>query len=284
MHTLPLHETPPYYNTEQLYQPPKTALLDCYALALQANKQPGYPDQQQRLYLDHTPYNHRGLIAFNNTGPWVAGTLYPSRAEQLNEVVPIIGYPKLCKLDADYRPLHPWWRDMIQRPDIGGVVGKGFFYHWGVNHTADTAVIARDEQGTLHLLLIQRGDTGEWALPGGFLKQHESGKAAAVRETMEETHLVLDRANATADKLYAGPVLDIRTTLHAWTETSLWLFTTNFAGLPTVMGNDDAVQASWQPLDQLPNNLYGSHAVLIQMVLTRILETAAVPAGEQSHL
>lgn len=280
-----LHELPPTANHEYLYQPSPDDFMAAYAVALANNTYPGYPTNDQRLRLAVIPHDQRGLIAFDNTGPWVAGSILPTTTEKYTEVIHNIGYPKMCTLDADYRPLHPWWKHMVLNPDIGGVLGKGFFYRWGANYAADAAVTAQDAAGTTHLLLIQRSDTGEWALPGGFLNDVESTKAAAVRELHEESGLELERANATADKLYAGPVLDIRTTVHAWTETALWLFKTRFTELPTLAAADDAAQARWFALNEIPDNLYGSHAVLIDTVLKRLaLETANYQAGEQHPL
>ena len=269
-----LHELPPSMP-ERYIETPKETLLDVYAAVLAERRYPGYQSQQNRLFLDDLPYDAQGHFVFDNLGPWLAGKACPTNEEKHSEVLHNIGYPKMCTLDADYRPLHPWWKEMVQRPDIGGVIGKGFFYRWGANYTADAAVTAHDETGTPHLLLIQRGDTGEWALPGGFLEESESTKHAAVRELYEESGLLLSREDAQADKIYAGPVLDVRTTIHAWIETSLWLFETRCNGLPAVRGNDDAIHAQWFRLDAIPTELYGSHAVLIDMVLRRLASGTA---------
>ena len=53
----------------------------------------------------------------------------------------------------------------------------------GPNYTADSIVIS---PGLRQVLLIQR-ETGEWALPGGFIDQGEDPLVAAIRETREET-------------------------------------------------------------------------------------------------
>lgn len=268
----------------ELFAPPKSQLLDCYAHALQQPPYPGYPEQHQRLIVDLMPYDEHGHIALDTTGSWVAGATLPTRDEQLTDVLHNIGYPKMCMLDADYRPLHPWWRDIITRPEIGGVVGKGFYYYWGANYTADAAVIAHDTNNMPHILLIQRADSGQWALPGGFINSDEPSKMAAVRELQEETSLLLDASLADAHKLYTGPVLDIRTTLHAWAETHLWLFNAYGTGLPNIAAHDDAQDAMWVALHELPDNLYGSHPVLVQMVLNQILGTTAPQADAQFRL
>lgn len=47
------------------------------------------------------------------------------------------------------------------------------------------AAVARDERD--HLLLVRRGDTGTWALPGGTLEWGETLTRALPREIAEET-------------------------------------------------------------------------------------------------
>lgn len=60
--------------------------------------------------------------------------------------------------------------------------------------TVDTVLATIDERGRLRVLLIERGDdpfAGHWALPGGFVDQHEDLEVAARREMLEETHIEL---------------------------------------------------------------------------------------------
>jgi 8-oxo-dGTP pyrophosphatase MutT (NUDIX family) len=55
---------------------------------------------------------------------------------------------------------------------------------------AGAAVFARDERG--RVLLHRRSDTGRWGLPAGSLHLGESLAATAVRETREETGLIVE--------------------------------------------------------------------------------------------
>ncbi|GGM11865.1 hypothetical protein GCM10012279_32480 [Micromonospora yangpuensis] len=61
--------------------------------------------------------------------------------------------------------------------------------------------VVRDSAG--RILLIQRSDNGQWALPAGAMELGESIADCAVREVREETGLRALRVSAFA--LYTGP-------------------------------------------------------------------------------
>ncbi len=151
-------------------------------------------------------------------------------------------------------PLHPWRDRLEQLPE-----GKGNFYHYGPNYTADPIVIANGK-----LLLIQRGDSGKWALPGGFVDQGEDAITAGLRELGEEANLVLDDSNPQI--IYEGPVDDPRATLNAWPETTALLW--RLAGEAEIRAGDDAQATAWFALNELPSELHGSHAALIEQAIT----------------
>ncbi len=190
-------------------------------------------------------------------GPWATkiATPLPSMSEQ----------KKLAKqgyqLDDIGRPLHPWLRDMVVNPDVGVVTGKGEYWHWGPNRTADPIVMNDDQ--IPKILLIKRGDTDTWALPGGFIDDNESAEHAARRELLEETGLLL--VGQEGRKVYDGAVADLRTTAHAWPETTALAWTVE--GTPPVRAGDDASDVNWFSVDELPIKLHGSHADLIEQAL-----------------
>lgn len=135
-------------------------------------------------------------------------------------------------------------------------------YHLGSNYAADAVIIADD-----HLCLIQRQDTGQWALPGGFVDPGEDSLTTAKREAAEETALEVPGGIL----VYSGRVDDPRNTDTRWIETSAYLFTVN---PQTVAAGDDAAEVKWWPLDQLPADLYGSHATIIEhALLARVLHS-----------
>ena len=62
--------------------------------------------------------------------------------------------------------------------------------------TVDVVLATVGARGELRVLLIERGHdpfAGTWALPGGFVDEHEDLEVAARREMREETHLELGK-------------------------------------------------------------------------------------------
>lgn len=218
---------------------------------ISADTYPGYP--KERLVLRDA--RERSDLTLPD-GPWTTRVMpFPSESEQQSLI------EKGCELDAYGRPLHPWLRDMLQNPNVGVVTGTGEYYNWGPNYTADPIVLTAES--VPKVLLIKRGDTGKWALPGGFVDEGETAINAAKRELFEEAGVLLGDSDGT--HIYSGVVADLRTTAHAWAETTaiLWRVDTE---LP-VGGHDDAVDAKWFSSDSLPDELHGSHAVLIDLAL-----------------
>jgi 8-oxo-dGTP pyrophosphatase MutT (NUDIX family) len=162
------------------------------------------------------------------------------------------------------RPLHPWLDDMVCRRDIGVLTGKGAYWNWGPNYTADP-IVFRQSGATREVLLIQRGDTGAWALPGGFVEPGDTALQTAVKEAGEETGLDITSLAHDARLVYRGPLADLRATAHAWPETTAYLFDATGSDLPEPCGNDDAIDATWVPMAECSDLLFGSHSLLVGM-------------------
>lgn len=169
------------------------------------------------------------------------------------------------RLDSKGRPLHPWLDLMLGDTAVGTLFGKGAYWKWGANSTADSIVEMND-----HILLIVRKDTGAMALPGGFINKGEASLSAAIRETFEETDLALQ---GTGRCVYHGPVADLRMTANAWPVTSAYHFDLGHSNiLPKVRGKDDAHRADWVPIEEaLGIMLFGSHTILRDMALGKEL-------------
>lgn len=129
--------------------------------------------------------------------------------------------------------------------------------------TVDAVVVHGDA-----VLLIQRDRApgrGLWALPGGFLDQHETLADGARRELREETGLVVDPRQLVATRVFDEPARSLRgrTVTHAY-HYALDAARTR----PAVSGGDDARVAAWWPLADLhPGLLFEDHYAILQVML-----------------
>jgi 8-oxo-dGTP diphosphatase len=110
--------------------------------------------------------------------------------------------------------------------------------------SADTVVI--DLQNKTLLLIQRKNDpfAGTWALPGGFMDMEESADVAAIRELQEETGLKVKEvkqigAYSAVDRDPRGRVVTIAFLAFASQQESF-------------EAADDAEDARWFPIDQLP--------------------------------
>lgn len=123
------------------------------------------------------------------------------------------------------------------------------------------------------VLLIRRKHdpfAGLWALPGGFVDEHEALDAAARRELKEETGL----EQAALEQLHAfgAPGRDPR----GHTVSIVYLAEVDAAQVRPEAA-DDAAEVAWHPLDQLPALAF-DHADILALARQRL---AASPVGEQ---
>jgi 8-oxo-dGTP diphosphatase len=124
--------------------------------------------------------------------------------------------------------------------------------------TADVVVLA-GAAADGRVLLIQRGNSpfaGSWALPGGFVEKGEQVAEAAPRELAEETGLNLDAGALELLGVYDAPGRDPR----GWTVSVVYV--ARVPGAPTVAGADDASDARWFKLEELPELAF-DHALIV---------------------
>ena len=107
-----------------------------------------------------------------------------------------------------------------------------------------TAVVRRGDD----VLLVRRADNGQWAPITGILEPGEDPGLAARRETWEETRTVV-----TVDRLamvsVTGPIT------HVNGDRAIYLdhaFACTWVSGEPVVGDDESVEVSWCPHDQLP--------------------------------
>jgi len=122
--------------------------------------------------------------------------------------------------------------------------------------TVDAIVFVKELE-TTRVLLIERGKEpffGKWALPGGFIEMDETLETACKRELEEETGLRVDSMQQfrTYDAIDRDP-------RH---RTISVVFSTELNELAEVKGNDDAAQAKWFLLEELPQLAFDHARIL----------------------
>lgn len=130
--------------------------------------------------------------------------------------------------------------------------------------TADCVIFGIDDKGERKLLLVERGRdpyAGMWAFPGGFLEENETLEECAHRELKEETGL--DTPSRFEElKSFSRPDRDPR----GRTITVAFLAEVPLA---QVKGGDDANDARWFALDDIPPLAF-DHAEILQIALERL--------------
>ncbi len=118
------------------------------------------------------------------------------------------------------------------------------------------AVIIKDNQ----VLLIKRGvepDKGLWGMPGGYVEWDESPEEAVAREVREETGLIVTSTKLVG--VFGSP------TRHPKQVVTV-VYAVAVKDGPIHVG-DDAEDAQWFPLDQLPARLAFDHQQNIEAAL-----------------
>ena len=108
-------------------------------------------------------------------------------------------------------------------------------------------VVVTDEDG--NVLVIQRSDNGNWAVPGGAIDLGESLAQAAVRETREETGITCEVTGIVG--IYTDPrhVVLYTSNGEARQEFSIVLTARAVDGVPTP--SDESSQVRWVTRDEL---------------------------------
>lgn len=127
----------------------------------------------------------------------------------------------------------------------------------------DMVILAVDGD-ELKVLLIQRGTdpyAGRWAIPGGFVDPAESLDKAAARELCEETGV----EGVYLEQLYTfgAPDRDPRGRVISVTYYAL------LRHAPAVAGGDDAADARWFPLRELPPLAF-DHGAILEYAIDRV--------------
>ena len=115
-----------------------------------------------------------------------------------------------------------------------------------VSVSTDCVIFSRNQGEDKILLVKRRNDpySGSWALPGGFLHDEEPLETGAARELEEETGVKVDdlhqiRAFGRPDRDPRGRTISIA-------------FFGEVREATKVEGKDDAAEADWFPINDLP--------------------------------
>lgn len=156
--------------------------------------------------------------------------------------------------------------------------------YWHPALTTDAVVFGFDkDEASLNILLIRRGKAkiGEipayencWALPGGFIQKEEPTDECVLRELQEETWL-----KPLNDGKGINPVFieQLHTFSKRGRDPREFVVTVAYYALVkknqyVIRGGDDAAEAKWFPIDQIPENLAFDHAEIIDMAIHRLRE------------
>lgn len=125
--------------------------------------------------------------------------------------------------------------------------------------TADCIVFGYDPNKTLRVLLVKRRNEPYkdcWAFPGGFMEIEEDLETCARREVMEETGMALGevfqfRSYSAVDR---DPRERVITVVHF-----------AFEALVEVKGSDDAAEARWFDIDNLPKLAFDHRTIIHEL-------------------
>ncbi|KAL6769725.1 hypothetical protein ACKKBG_A32115 [Auxenochlorella protothecoides x Auxenochlorella symbiontica] len=140
--------------------------------------------------------------------------------------------------------------------------------------TVDAVMVTGEERPQV-LLIRRKNDpfAGSWALPGGFVDEGEELGAAAARELEEETGLSAREAGLTQVGAFGEPGRDPRG----------WCVSVAYAALlpaqAEVLGADDAEEAQWWPVAEVPGRLAFDHKLILRCAFQHLARQDATPAA-----
>lgn len=135
--------------------------------------------------------------------------------------------------------------------------------------TVDVVIFGKHSSGDprdTKILLIRRGwdpHKGKWAIPGGYLNIDEELEDAAARELWEETGVAVDSSSLVQFGVYGAVDRDPRGRV-----ITVGYFGYVYLDKCKPVGMDDAVEAKWFGLTQLPRDLAFDHQMVIENAIS----------------
>ncbi|MFH1883901.1 MAG: NUDIX hydrolase [Planctomycetota bacterium] len=150
-----------------------------------------------------------------------------------------------------------------------------YVYDWPRPMVTVDAAVFTFSGDKAKVLLINRGHEpfkGKWALPGGFVNMDEELKDAIVRELAEETGLATVQLE------------QMRTFGTVGRDPRGRMITIVFMGIAkedqtTVKAGDDAAQAQWFDIEELPKDMAFDHKEVVRFAIEKLLKTPRKTRG-----
>jgi len=156
---------------------------------------------------------------------------------------------------------------MIEQSQRSGDGQQYTYAHPRPSVTVDVVLFTFSD-GELRTLLIQRGRppfAGQWALPGGFVRMDEGLEAAAERELREETGV----GDVYLEQLYTFGDPDRDPRGRVITVVYFAMLSADHMARMTVRGHDDAQDARWWDVYDLPDLAF-DHRPILDYALQRL--------------
>lgn len=151
--------------------------------------------------------------------------------------------------------------------DLGTRVIRVLAWLSKAKYTHGAIVIVRNDNGDLLLVQERFRERGAWGLPGGFMRQRETPRQAAVRELGEEVGIQLAEASLEAIDAYHQP----------WARHYDHLFALSFDPAHTSSGTSRELRGkAWFAVEQLPPLTRAAEHALARSGLTAGIDQ---PAG-----
>lgn len=133
--------------------------------------------------------------------------------------------------------------------------------------TTDCVIFGYDVKEGLSVLLVERGidpSKGCWAFPGGFLKMDEAAEIGTLRELKEETEFDIEKGFLEQLGCFSDVNRDPRGRVITIAYYAL-------VQKGTVRGGDDARNAQWYSIDEVPRLAF-DHEKILRVALKRLKE------------
>lgn len=141
-----------------------------------------------------------------------------------------------------------------------------YIYEWPRPMVTVDAVVFKRSQGKITLLLIKRKNEpyeGKWAFPGGFVEMDEELENAVVRELAEETGL----KDIDLEQMHTFGKIGRDPRGRQITIAFIGFTDENNAN---IKAGDDAADAEWFDIDDLPQNMAFDHDDVTKFAIERL--------------